>query len=87
MTSVAKQNASARDAGLKFIVVGTGVGDAPLSYPKDTLGEAGYLASKMADNGVKLVRILDGNGKEYSLNDGWEAFRLSEPVGWTFYEV
>lgn len=87
MTKVAKQNSSAGKAGVTFIVVGIGVGDAPLSYPKDTLGEAGHLASKMADNGVRSVRIVDNNGKEYSLNDGDEAFRLSKPDGWTFYGI
>lgn len=69
---------------MKFVVVGIGVGGSKLSYPKETLGDAGYTASKMADNGVESVRILDDNGNEYSLDEGWEAFRLSKPEGWTF---
>jgi hypothetical protein len=70
---------------VKFVVVGIGVGGAKLSYLRETLGDAGYTAAKMADNGVKSVRILDDNGKQYSLDKGWEAFRLSKPEGWTFY--
>jgi len=64
---------------VKFVVIGVGVDGAKLSYQKETLGNAGYTASKMADNGVDSVRIFDNNGKEYSLDDGWEAFRLSKP--------
>jgi hypothetical protein len=67
-----------------FVVLGKGVGGAELSYPKETLGDAGYLAAKMVDNGIGSVRILDDSGKEYSLDDGWEAFRLSKPEGWKF---
>lgn len=72
-------------ANAKFVVIGIGAGDKKLSYPKNTLAEAGYLASKMADNGVKSVQILDDNGKEYSDDEAWEAFRLSKPEGWTFH--
>lgn len=64
---------------MKFVVVGIGVGGAKLSYQKGTLGNAGYTAAKMTDNGVESVRIFDDKGKEYSLDDGWEAFRLSKP--------
>lgn len=69
---------------MKFVVVGIGVGGAKLSYQKETLGNAGYTASKMTDNGVESVRIFDDKGKEYSLDDGWEAFRLSKPEDRTF---
>lgn len=70
---------------MKFIVVGIGHGGSKLTYPQETLGDAGYTASKMADNGVDAVRILDAEGKEYSLKEGWYAFRRSKPEGWKFY--
>ena len=73
----------AREVRVKFVVVGLGIDGVKLSYPKGTLGDAGYIASKMADNGVKSVRILDESGKEYSLEDGWAAFRLSKSEGWS----
>lgn len=69
---------------MKFVVIGIGVDGAKLSYQKETLGNAGYTASKMADNGVESVRIFDDKGKEYSLDDGWEAFRFSKPEDPTF---
>jgi hypothetical protein len=73
------------ETGMKFIVVGIGGDGSTLTYPKETLGDAGYTAAKMADNGVDAVRILDAEGKEYSLKEGWDAFRLSKPKGWKFY--
>lgn len=69
---------------MKFVVIGIGVGGAKLSYQKETLGSAGYTASKMADNGVEAVQIFDDKGKEYSLDDGWKAFRLSKSKDPTF---
>ena len=66
------------------MVIGIGVGGAKLSHQKETLGNAGYTASKMTDNGVESVRIFDDKGKEYSLDDGREAFRLSKLEDRTF---
>lgn len=68
---------------MSYTVTGFGVGRVKLKYEKETLSEAGYLASKMADNGVADVHIADASGREVSLEEGWDAFRQSPPPGWT----
>ena len=68
---------------MKYTITGTGVGGKRLSCEKGTLGEAGYLASKMIDQGVADVQILDANGSDVTLEEAWEAFRRSPPPGWT----
>ena len=69
---------------MKHTITGTGAEGEKLFYEKDSLAEAGYLASKMADNGVADAQILDEDGAEVSLEKAWEAFRQSAPPGWTF---
>lgn len=44
----------------------TGIGLEPLEYREETLARAAYLASKMADNGVRDVRVFDKDGRQIS---------------------
>lgn len=54
---------------MSFKVTGNGHRGIALAYEKNTLREAGYLASKMKDNGVLNVRIWDGDGNKVPLKD------------------
>lgn len=42
----------------------TGTGLVPIDEQRETLGEAAYAASRMADNGVRDVRVFDEAGRE-----------------------
>lgn len=66
-----------------FIVTGLNFEGETLSYEEGLLRDAGYLASKMEDNGVGQVRIIDSNGREFSLAEGMTEFRCNPPPGWT----
>jgi len=57
----------------------TGMGLVPIDDAKATLDEAAYTAGKMADNGVKDVRVFDPAGRELSKAElqGWSL------PGWT----
>jgi hypothetical protein len=44
------------------------------SYEKASLEDAGYLAAKMKDNGVRETRIHDGAGDEISTRAAFDAF-------------
>lgn len=58
----------------------TGVGVEPLDYREETLARAAYLASKMADNGVRDVRVFDQEGRELTDSE----LRDAPPLpGWT----
>jgi hypothetical protein len=65
-----------------YIITGRGLEDVPLYYEKETLAKAGYLASKMFDNGVRDVCIRDPHGDEVSFEVAYQAFRADPPPGW-----
>ena len=68
---------------MTYTVIGKGAADESLSYEKETLPEAYYLASKMSDNGVAHVHIIDDGGVDIPLEEAWEAFRREPLPGWT----
>lgn len=51
-----------------YKVTGIGLGDATLVSEKPTMAEAGYLASRMTDNGVRNTHIVDEAGNEVALD-------------------
>ena len=67
---------------MPYKVTGQGLNGIELAYDKATLSEAGYLASKMADNGVSNVRIHDELGAPVTLANALKALHASSPKRW-----
>ena len=57
---------------MTFTVTGIGIGGVALRYSEETIERAKYLASKMSDNGVRSVMVLDEAGHVINLTDSYQ---------------
>ena len=68
----------------RFVVSGSYPDGEIFEFQKESLAAAGYLSSKLQDNGVMEIRIAGPDGAWVSVEEAWEAHRTNctqEPFG------